>query len=1683
MGVWQFDITRFAVILAAATALFAGSSTIGADLGAEVSNRASVSFGPPSARTTIDTAPAIFRIEAASTPSTVEFFRYAPGAPNRRAVALNGSEFNRAGAGAPADFQRLGAPVLPGGLRIDVAAPAPLIPTEDYFSGDVVFVRVADAGQNGDPDRIETVTAVVRSGAGDEIILRLFETGSDTGEFFAYFPTTREPTPLNDGRLTTLRATMLTATYQDPFDEEEISTDEAGVDPAGRLFDSVTGAFIDGARVTIVNAATGQPAEVFGIDGVSLYPSTVVTGDSAVDASGFVYDLQPGEFVFPIMFPGEYRLVIEPPGAYSVPSAATPNQLAGLPGGPFEIIDASFLASFTLDGTADVTFDVPLDPRSTLVVQKSASTPTGAIGDFIRYEIIIENSGDNAALLRVRDLLPRGFRFQRGSARRDGAALEDPEISARGETLDFAGGPLIAGETARLSYVAEIASGAREGEAVNRAFVADGRGEPLSNTGQASVFVREDFLRDTLTILGRVAVDACGAGESRSGGEGLAGVRLYLETGAYVATDEDGLFNFTDIEPRAHVVQLDTASLPTGYEPVLCANNTRRAGSAISQFVDAQGGAVWRANFYVRKTEQARDPEAIASTENPPAKPGETYKAYDKSWLNLQDPTADWAYPADGETPSTRALNLGVKHSADTRIELFLNGASAPSTNFAGRDINLAGTVALTRWRGVDLVDGENEFTAVVKDQHGDEQRRLTRRIHFVSAAERALLVAERSTLIADGATSPTIAVRITDGAGRPVHAGRILSIRIDPPYRAKDLRRIEDQLPITTANSEETPLTVGADGIAFVELEPTLQTGRARIVLRLDDERREEIDVFLKPALRDWIVVGLAEGAASFDREDRGDGAPSARDLMGEGRIAVFAKGAVKGDWLITGAVDTAKGRGDEDDELFNAIDPDDRFAVLGDRSRQDFEAQSRYPVYLKAEKGGFKAEFGDYDTGLDESRLGRYARRLSGANASYESQRFTFAGFAAETNQGFARDEIAADGTSGPFTLTAAPLVRNSETLTIETRDRFRPDRIVNATPLQRFIDYDIDFETGEIILRLPVPAASDEASFNVIVAEYETSAPVERDIVAGGRGAVRFAGGRIEAGLTGVHETGRPDASGAASSLAAVDLRADITDTTRLRLEYGASRRDSEAGRVDADAILAEIEHVSEDLTARAYYDDREAGFGLGQQSSGVAGVRRYGGEARLRFDEFYSEANGARRDRFVETGAYREENLETGASRSVIEVALRQESDATSAAVGFRRVVEEGASGLKRKAVLATSEVRHRFRELGLTLRGSRDQPIGGEDGSTLFPKRTVVGFEQELFQTVRLDVSHEIQEGENVRSANTIVGVAATPWAGARLSASGDRLTQEAGERLGATFGADQQVQITENWSGSFGVSRREELGGSGAVSQVDDIVPDDPVSPLENNQDFTSVFVGAGYRSVVSQGSARFEMKKSDLGDRYTGVLGAARELSEAASFAGALRIQQNDNNEAPDERRIDARFGLAWRPRGDGLILLDRFDVRQNLTDGEFTSWTAVNNLALNALVAERWQMSVNHGLKYSILNADNAAYESVTQLVGLESRFDLTKAIDIGVRGAALYSHNARTVDYSFGPSLGVSPAENIWLSLGWNLEGFVDEDFSAADYTREGPFVRLRVKFDQTTAGGLLSALSAGERSPVH
>jgi len=1679
-----------ALALAASAWIAGANGAFATEIGAEVINVATVSYSIGSETETVATNQAVFTIRPAQTPAIIEFFRHSPAAPSPINRAINGSDYSPSG-DLDGPFDPIGDPVTTGGNLVDLSGEIPLIPALTYLAGELMFVRVTDTGQNFDSNAIETLEITVEADNGDLIVMRLYESDPDSGEFWAYLPSTRLATPQNDPVITASQNTQLTATYIDTFDATDVTVDTAIVDPLNRVFSSVTGELISGATITLIDLNTGQEADVFGVDGFGTFPSEVVSGEEISDSSGITYEVNEGEFRFPLLEEGRYAVRVDPPEGYRFASVMPPEALATLGvsekgSDSFVILDASYGDEYIQNPEGPLRFDIPLDPDTDIVLNKSADRTFGDVGDFVNYTVTIENRGDVAAPVILYDTLPIGFRYVQGTSRTT-QIIDDPQISDDATMLTFPMGLIQPGETINLDYALEIGPGAPMGDAVNEAVVLGSNGDQLSNIARAGIRLREDLIRSRSTIVGRISEKSCNGDEDWARnierGIGVEGVRLYMETGAYVVSDPDGLFHFEGVSEGTHVVQVDEETLPQGFELMKCEENTRYAGAMNSKFVDVQGGGIWRANFYLKQTGARAEKIETEVFNN-----AKEHLEYDSVWLDSQNSDVEWVYPQTDRTPSKPSTNIGIKHGAGQTVKITVNGRSASDLNFAGKEGGADGKAMLSRWRGVDLLEGRNEMVATVTDRNsGTVIHTLREDIYYVKNIARATGMPDQSTLIADGRTPPQIAIRMEDEAGRPVHAGRITTIDVEPPYSLFDEQTlgslIDQTQELLAPLSARQDFSVGPGGILKVKLQPTLRTGKVTVIATLDNGRKVPIYMYMEPEKRDWILVGLAEGSVGYEKisgnavalgELEGD------DVIKDGRLAFFAKGLIKGNWLMTMSVDTDTRRGSRDGDFLDEIDPNAYYTLYGDRSYQQFEGVSRYPVFVKLEKRQAYAMFGDYDTNITEGRLTSYNRRLSGLKAEYLGDKIQVLGFAAETNQGFAKDEIPADGTSGTYQLSNQRILAQSEEIVVETRDRFRPDIVLERKVMVRYLDYTLDYYTGQLIFRLPVDVSDADFNPNVIVVDYETSEDAERNLTYGGRVQTQVLNEKVQIGSSFVHEDGSALSGGVEQNMIGVDVIAQVTDNTQLRAEYAITENKGTVGNDGtSSAMLAEIIHTSDKLSGEAYFREEEAGFGLGQTNSNTNQIRRYGAKANYKISEFEDEETGRRGSRNIEGQVFREENLTTGNARNTGEILASHQGERLSIAGGLRASRDELVGSDDRQSILAIGRASLRIPKHDATLQISHEQPLGGKDEVSVYPQRTTIGVDKNIGDKATVSIRHEMLDGSNGgRSNNTVVGVTTNPWKGTTLTANSDLLTNDSGRRLGATVGLDQQIQLSEKWSVSAGLRNRNVIDQEG---EFVDVAPDAAVSPLEVNEDFTSAYIGAAYRTDVMSGSARVEARQSNIGNTWTGSASVARELSEELSLAGAARALFNEARTEPSQpnangtSQLDLRLGAAWRPRGEETIVFDRFDISHDKNERGETETKIVNNLAVNQMVTDRLQATANYGVKHVSTEIAGQKLKSWNHLLGGEARFDVTERIDIGLRGSFLKSTGTDTMQYSYGPSIGVSPAKNIWLSAGYNVEGFKDDDFEAAEYSRKGVYLQMRIKFDQNTARGLLRRIS--------
>lgn len=1572
---------------------------------------------------------------------------------------------------------------------IDAATLAAAPPLEALDTTVPLILALDNPGGNRDPNRRESATVTVNSSDGGELSIMLKETALDSGVFAGGMPDRGAYPEFAGCDPARERGAWLKVS----FAEDDYSLSSMGsvlVDPAGYVFDSKTGALVDGARITLIDDS-GQPAMVFGDDGVSRYPSTVVSGASATDASGRLYHFSQGNYRFPLVAQGSYHLLIEPPGRYRAPSAEPRDALAQLrdpTGQPFVVNDASFGGHFSIVGTDPFFTDIPLDRdgETPLLLTKTASLREASPGDFVLYRVTIANRGEQAAAnVRVTDILPRGLRYERGSTR----GANEATISSDGRNLTFAVPSIAAGASAELRYVVSIAPGAPNGEAVNRV-LASGSDGVTGNEAAASVRIKSLLFTDGFTVVGRVTEGDCSV--PRNGRKGVAGIRLMLEDGTFVTTDRDGLYHFEGLRPGTHVVQLDTASMPATHEPVACDADTRTAGSAISRFVESSGGLLKRADFQLRPTGRQADAAATAPT----AVASDAEAAGNRDWLAGQEPGIAMLFPQEDHNPRAPALRVVIKHYPTQRVALTLNGAPVDPLAFDATDGS--GLVAISRWTGLPLVEGDNQLVARVLDAGGQLVETLGRTVHSSSVPAEAVFVADKSRLVADGLTRPLIAVRLTDRAGRPVRDGTVVPFRVEAPYVAATEAELEQSRQLAgRERAEATARVTGDEGLAFIALEPTTQAGAVRAAVTLTDAqgatRTSDIGAWLSASVKDWMVVGFGSGTIGYDMlKKRSSALPRTErnQVVTDGQLAFYAKGRIRGSWLLTLAYDSDR-KFDPDRGLLGQIDPDRYYTVYGDGSRQGYDAATSRKLYLRLERREFYALFGDFETGLTQTRLGRFSRTLNGVKAEYQGGKVSLTAFAANSEERYARDEIQGNGLTGPYRLSGRDIVPNSDKLRIEVRDRLRPEQVLSATALTRHIDYDIDTSMGTIRFREPVLGRDAALNPVFVVVDYETYGQGKK-LIAGGRAAVKLAAGKVEVGASALRDESLGNGAG---TILAADVRAKIAATTELRAEIATGGRH---GPREGQAWLAEVEHHGKRLDVLAYARQQDLGFGLGQQSMIQSGTRRIGADATLRIAE-----------KLTFTGsAWQERELDGAGRRTAGDFRLEYRRPRGTVFVGGQFALDRGVDGQDRSSKLVTLGASQALLGGKVAVTGQTQFALGGANDSADFPIRHQITAAWAVKDGIRLLGGYEIAKGGAYTADTARVGFDVAPWTGAKLmSTINQQAVGENGARTFAQYGLSQSLPLGKSWTIDATLDASSTIKGKvpagAAITAFQASTTGGLVNRSENGGDYTAVTLGATYRAAHWSWNGRIEFRDGEADRRWNLTSSLLRSLGEGKTLAAGLAYSRARQRDGAIASFATANLALALRPLDSRWSVLDRLEVRKERADAAFDNGNVlgvpastgsfqatlrvVNNLAVNYRSGGQgadgrgghgFEATVYYGSKWVKGSFGGDDYTGYVDVLGFDLRKDLGPRFDVGVQGSMQHAWSRDVKAFSYGPSLGFSPGSNLWFSAGYNVAGYRDRDFEDDRYTRQGPYLSMRLKFDQIGLGRAGRAL-AGRR----
>lgn len=1578
-----------------------------------------------------------------------------------------------------------------------------VVETDTIRVGQTLVIRIDAPAANRDPSAEDRLTLRLVTPTGDEEELTAVEEGANSGVFYAAIGTVIHPPPVvkNDCRLSLEQGeTVDISAYIEGQDEPVLFGSVAALaDPFGVVFDSLDGRPVDGARVTIIDVATGQPAQVFALDGVTPYPSTVISGESATDANGDVYDFAPGEYRFPLVAFGEYRLLVEPPAPYTAPSEATPQQLATLTrpdGGPFIIADGSYLLPFTVDSIIPVQLDVPVDAPGGLVsITKDASREIAEPGDVVFYSVTVRNT-DRARPSReiaLADSASPWLRLRPDSVRVDGdepATGLSPAADGRGFTLAL--GPLAGGESRRVTYAMRVRPDAPPGFALNRVTASSPDGN--SATVEERVRITRDTLTGRMTIIGRVTDGGCSIDESEA--RGIPGVRVMMEDGSFAITDLDGRYHFDGVVPGNHVVQVSGHTLPEGGEFVDCARSSRSQGSPISRLVTGLGGSLVRADFVATLPEGTEfDLEfsyGDAELSDPEAAGAET------DWLAMGDGENGFLFPAMDHNPRSQAVRVVVRHRANQSAALTADGKAVDPLSFEGVRKSPDGRYAVSVWRGIRLDGPTTRLSATINNAGGHEVESFTREVHFSSTPMRAELISDRSRLLADGSTQPVLAVRFTDRYGRPVHSGISGTMTVEAPYEvASAIEARQTQALTGFGNTQATWTVRGDDGIAYIALAPTMVSGALRADFEFTDgetTREQEFEAWIEPGDMPWTLIGLAEGSigARSVAENMEQGGNFDSDLGDNARVAFYAKGRVLGKYLLTIAYDSAKQESEQ--RLLGTIDPAAYYTVYGDGSQRLFDAASREKLYLRIESSTFYAMFGDFVTGFDETFLARYQRTATGVKAEARLGQVETEGFVAKIGSRFRRDEIQGAGNSGPYSLSSRAIIANSEKVAIEVRDRLRSEIIIERRELTRFIDYDVDLLSGTITFAQPILSRDPSLNPQFIVVEYEVDKLGDGEWNGGLRATWTSENGQLRIGATGITDKGDT----ARSNLGAVDMRLRLGEQTEIRAEAAFSEQDGNS----AAAFSAEVEHNSGPFDLLAYVRRVEQDFGVGQQNIAERGRMKIGADARVQVAENWT----------VIASAWHDESLFDDAERDAVELRTAYRSDKTDAYFGVAHISDTLSTGGSANSTVLEAGATQRLLGNKLELSASTAVPLSDTDSIDL-PARHRFGARYAITNDVKALATYEIARGDAI-DANTLrAGLEITPWTGGTIVTSLGREALGAdSDRTFASFALGQSLRVTEKLTIDATIDGNKTIGGG---IDIEDVV--NPAHPVSSGgqfgpagsigEDFTAFTLGAQWADGPWNARMRGEYRDGEFANRKGFDLAVIRQLGDGRVLGGGMTWTKADGVGGTESEVVDAGIALAHRPADSAFSFLSKIEYRSDsvtnavagqagpagqtalLVTGDAKSRRILGSIsanwspeggdeedcAENQCRSMRHEIGVFAGVRHNFDRFEGFDLSGTTLLGGLDARIGIGEHIEIGGRASVRHNIDDGTTSFAIGPEIGVSPVDNVLVSVGYNIIGFRDPDFSAARNTDKGLFATLRIKFDDLS----LEALGIGRR----
>lgn len=1047
------------------------------------------------------------------------------------------------------------------------------------------------------------------------------------------------------------------------------------------------------------------------------------------------------------------------------------------------------------------------------------------------------------------------------------------------------------------------------------------------------------------------------------------------------------------------------------------------------------------------------------------------------------------------------SATITVQYPIAVPIELRANG-QVVSQELVGRTATDSATGQEQRtWYGVVLVTGENQIT-VTQTGTGDVLAQV--QVTVRGKAEQLQVSTVESRISADGRATATVQGQLLDSHGNPSSQDSVITlIPSSGQFIGEDVHPDQPGFQVETQAGQFSAILQAGVTAGTVSIRASSGDLEAYTQMQFATE------------LRPTVLAGV------IDFRLGGSGTNyfgSLRDFLppnGSNDFSLSATGAAFaitsfGEWRFTGALRTDRSLNqgcDGSNPLLRQYQACDRaYPVYGDDSTSEILAPSTDSLYLRFERtspvpsaGLDYAAWGDYRTDTEFARpsqlFSSVSRVLHGFSGNYNFGNLQVSGIYGNNLDGFQRDTLAPDGTSGFYFLSRRLLTPGSESVYLELEELGRPGQVIERQRLSRGPDYEIDYDRGSLLFRRPIlrTAIDDQGRTLVrrIVATYEYEGGLDTSLY----------GGRLQYHLdrslnreSWLGATYLQENQGAQQfQLYGADAQISFAQDGLLIAEYARSTNGLEStSAVSGEALRFEISSsLSENLTGRAYWQQVSPGFSNNATTSFVPGQRRYGVELEadlssttslhFGYDHEDNYGNAPAQLSALETlfnpGAAARPGQPLDNSLSTFTAGIRQQIGAATTSVDW--VHRDRSDRINPQLSRTTDQIRSLLNlpiADNVTFTALNELNLSSQS-DPLYPNRTLLGLSWTVYPGISLGVTHQILNGgEFDNDTLTSLYLSGEYHLGPETQVTGNFSFFDSGQIAGSV-GIQHGIVIAPGLRMDLAYEHIFQDGNliTGAGTQFAQPFAVGQSASALGLTSGDSYSVGLSYNAGTDfQASARWEHRTSPTGSNTVISANALGQITPA--LTALVRFQQASAANQLLEGLGDTtslRIGLAYRnPDNDAFNALLRYEYRSNpgivpetlfLGSG---SGSTEHVFSAEAIYAPNWQWEFYGKYAFRVSAsylASDLVGSSTVSLGQLRVTYRPDNNWDFVAEGRWINQPSAGYSEMGFALEAGYYLSPNIRLSAGYSFGSAYDRDFYGAR-SAGGPYLGLTLKLDQ-------------------